>query len=425
MEDVIIIGAGAAGLSAARILSRSKKSVCILEARNRIGGRIHTIRDKGFSFPVEAGAEFMHGDLPLTKALMREANISFFSGEGRTWNVQNNQLSEGDLFHKDWDVLMHRLQKLEHDMTIGDFLERHFSEPRYASLTDSVKRFVQGYDAADVNKASALALKEEWRNEDVQGYRPEGGYAQLMEFLSSEIQKDNGMLKLSTVVRKIIWKRNHIQILTDKNEMFKSRKVLVTAPVSVLKSGMISFDPPLRNQDTLQDMEVGGVIKFLFEFNDAIWERRDGQHFHQMPGLNFLFSDAPVPTWWTQRPKNVPLLTGWMAGPGTQQIYRDDVELLGLAFQSLAYLFGSSEQKIRSEVKAVRVINWNTDPYALGAYAYATLKTAASVKVLSTPLENTIYFAGEALYEGAEMGTVEAALTSGKQAAERINSEFM
>ncbi|HEU4861401.1 MAG TPA: FAD-dependent oxidoreductase, partial [Chitinophagaceae bacterium] len=72
--------------------------------------------------------------------------------------------------------------------------------------------------------------------------------------------------------------------------------------------------------------------------------------------------------------------------------------------------------------KAMKVINWNVDPYSLGAYAYATLKTSQAIQVVSKPADDTIYFAGEALYEGAEMGTVEAALASGKQTVEQINA---
>jgi monoamine oxidase len=77
---------------------------------------------------------------------------------------------------------------------------------------------------------------------------------------------------------------------------------------------------------------------------------------------------------------------------------------------------------MRNATKAMKVVNWNVDPYALGAYAYATLKSPQAIQVVSKPVDDTIYFAGEALYEGAEMGTVEAALASGKQTVEQINA---
>ncbi len=234
MIDVLVIGAGAAGLSAARNLLKAGKSVTILEARDRIGGRIHTIAGEGFSFPVEAGAEFIHGDLPFTKSLMKEANVSYFAGEGRTWNVQSNKLSEGDLFHEDWDLLIDKLQEIDHDMTIGKFLELHFSDARYKSLTESVKKFVEGYDAADIDKASALALKEEWSNDNIQGYRPEGGYAQLMDFLFSEIKKLKGKLLLSAVVKKVVCNIIIDEVITTNEGRFRATNFLFSVQAALL-----------------------------------------------------------------------------------------------------------------------------------------------------------------------------------------------
>ena len=421
MVDVIIIGAGAAGLSAARVLSEKGKSVCIVEARDRIGGRIHTLTSAGFSVPVEAGAEFIHGDLPLTQKLLKESNVSYQDGDGQTWNVENGKLSKGDLFDKDWDVMIQKLNQLRYDITIGDFLNKYFNEAKYAQLVDAVKRFVQGYDAADINKVSAFALREEWSSGDIKGYRPIGGYSQIIEHLWSAIQESNGILKLSTVVKRIIWKHYHVEIVSAREEKFTARKVLITIPVAVLKSGAIQFDPPLPDHEkALQHLEVGGVIKFLFEFHDKIWDRNQPAKFRQMPGLNFLFSDADIPTWWTQNPADVPLLTGWLAGPNIQSIKQDDYSLLSKGLSTLAYLFGCEEKELQKEIRTAKVINWTVDPYSKGAYAYKTLGTSEAIHILTKPIDNTLYFAGEGLYDGSQMGTVEAALASGEKGAEMI-----
>ena len=421
MIDVIIVGAGAAGLSAARVLSRSEKSLYIVEARDRIGGRIHTLKNEGFSYPVEAGAEFMHGELPLTKALMKEAKVSYQPGHGRVWNVINNRLSAGNFFDEGWNDLMDRLQHLDQDITIGEFLQKHFGEAKYESLVESVKGFVQGYDAADVNKASAIALAEEWSSGDVKGYRPMGGYSQLVEFLRNEIQQRKGIFKLSSVVRKIKWKPDDIEIETESGETLTARKILITVPTSILKADLIRFEPPLpQHQDALRHLEIGDVIKFLFEFKDRFWERGNSTEFRQMPGLNFLFSDAFVPTWWTQKPNDIPLLTGWLAGPVVQTIQQDDSSLFAEAIKSLAYLFSCQPDQLLKEIRSARVVNWSADEYSRGAYAYKTLQTAAAIKIFSNSVSNTIFFAGEGLYDGAEMGTVEAALASGREAAEKI-----
>ena len=421
MLDVIIVGAGAAGLSAGRILSRAEKTLCILEARDRIGGRIYTLKSEGFSSPVEAGAEFMHGELPLTKALMKEANVSYKTGHGRVWNVIDNHLSGGNFFDEGWNELIDQLQRLEHDITIGEFLEKYFGDAKYESLVESVKAFVQGYDAADVSKASAMALAEEWRSGDVKGYRPMGGYSQLMEFLWNEIRQCKGIFKLSSVVRKIKWKPDDVEIETDSGEILTARKILITVPIPILKADVIQFAPPLpKHQHALRHLEVGEVIKFLFEFKDRFWERGDSKEYRQMPGLNFLFSDAIVPTWWTQKPNDIPLLTGWLAGPIVQKTLQDDSSLFAEAIKSLAYLFNCHPDHLLKEIHSARIINWSADAYSRGAYAYKTLLTAAAIQTFSDPVDNTIFFAGEGLYDGAEMGTVEAALASGRAAAEKI-----
>src|SRR5688500_10403571 len=115
MTDTIIIGAGAAGLSAARKLLQLGSTVCVLEARDRVGGRIHTVCVHGCSGPIETGAEFIHGELPLTKALMKEAGVSYRAGEGKSWNVEKGRLSEDEFFDDDWEAFMDKLHALKED----------------------------------------------------------------------------------------------------------------------------------------------------------------------------------------------------------------------------------------------------------------------------------------------------------------------
>jgi monoamine oxidase len=169
-------------------------------------------------------------------------------------------------------------------------------------------------------------------------------------------------------------------------------------------------------------LEVGDVIKFLFEFNERIWEGGGFEDVRQLPELNFLFSDAFVPTWWTQSPSKIPLLTGWLAGPVVRTIRKDDRTLLAEAKQSLSYLFDCRESRLEKEIRVARVFNWASDPYSIGGYAYKTLDTASAIEIFATPVSETLYFAGEALNQGPNMGTVEAALESGIAAAAKMLS---
>ncbi|SKC75053.1 flavin monoamine oxidase family protein [Ohtaekwangia koreensis] len=422
MTDIIIIGAGAAGLTAARVASKEGKSVTVLEARPRAGGRINTLHEQEFSIPVEAGAEFIHGSLPYTTSLLKEANISFYESDGATWNVIKGKLEEGDMFPEEWEEFLEKLKQLKHDMSIAEFLDQHFQEQKYESLRNAIIRFVQGYDAADANQASALALREEWSSEEnLTGYRPRGGYFLLIDFLLQECRKQGVAFHFENEVQYIQWKAGSVEVTTRQGERYISKKILITIPPAVLKCGSIKITPSIeKHMKSIHAIQTGGVIKFLVEFKEAFWEQKNSQPYRSMPNLNFIFSDASIPTWWTQHPVPIPLLTGWLAGPKALDDQKDDEALLQEAVESLSYIFGCTIHQLKYQVKAMRVLNWVADPFSRGAYAYKTVNTSSALEVLSQPISHTLYFAGEAFYSGAEMGTVEAALASGTTVAKKM-----
>jgi monoamine oxidase len=427
MSSVIVIGAGASGLAAARALSKRGQQVVVLEARERIGGRIHTSNSDGFSEPVEFGAEFIHGDLPHTLKLVKEAGVAIREGNGRQWNVENGKKEEGEFFDDGWDKLIAGLKKLDHDMSIGEFLESNFGDKKYKSLRESVVRFVEGFDAADANKASAFALREEWTETDATtGYHLVGGYSQLMEYLYRQCTAFGAVFHFSSVVNEIFWQEGKVTVITEGGQRFDAGKLLITIPPAVLGSDTVRFLPELwEKMNAVKKIETGGVIKFLFEFNEAAWNRRDKRRsgsteFRNFPDAHFIFSDAYVPTWWTQRPSELPLLTGWLSGPITRRVKLSDEELLEESIKSLGYIFDCPVDVVRSKIRSAKVINWVNDPFARGAYAYKTIDTPQVIEVLSEPVEDTIYFAGEAYYAGPEMGTVEAALASGESVASKM-----
>src|SRR3954467_7932766 len=126
-SDVIIIGAGACGLIAARELSRKGKSVTILEAGKLPGGRIRTITNHEFPKLIEAGAEFIHGDLPVTMSLLREYKISVQPLEGTFWQTRTSKVQRKNNFIQEHHrELEKKLEALNHDMTVDRFLEINF-----------------------------------------------------------------------------------------------------------------------------------------------------------------------------------------------------------------------------------------------------------------------------------------------------------
>ena len=179
-EHIVVVGAGAAGLMAGRELARAGRRVTILEARNRCGGRIHPLPAKEFGYAAAGGAEFIHGEAPVTRALLREAGLSLEVIAGEQWTFDGGRLTR-EYRHDPHELELHvALRGLEDDITVAEFLRRHFAGPAYDELRHSVERMVEGYDAADPERASTLALRDEWMDGgDHTQARFAGGYGEI------------------------------------------------------------------------------------------------------------------------------------------------------------------------------------------------------------------------------------------------------
>jgi monoamine oxidase len=418
MKKILIIGAGACGLMAAKILVEKGHEVLIVEARGRTGGRIHTMTN-GFALPVETGAEFMHGEQPVTRSILKEAALRTTLLAGKRYQMWDGVREKGDLFDDEWGDLTKELEKLEYDTDMHSFMSRHFSDERYAGLRKKVQGFVEGYDAADLHRVSALALRQEWsESDDEHQYHVEGGYSGMIRYLEEFVRKGGGEIHLSSAVREIEWREGKVSVKCAGEQTFEGEKVIVTIPLGVLQRGTVRFLPDLpAHQAAFLSMGFGGVVKFFFEFRTAFWEDRISEPFKD---LAFVFSDAQVPTWWTQSPHKTPMLTGWLGGPSALGLPPSNDEAFETAIQSLEYIFRCPKNVILSEIVRQHVVNWLNDQFACGAYAYPTVKTATALNILEKPLKETVYFAGEAMYKGSAIGTVEAALVNGKEVAEMI-----
>jgi protoporphyrinogen oxidase len=187
--DVLIIGAGASGLMAAWELVQAGKKVAIVEARDRIGGRINTHTDEQFSIPIELGAEFIHGDLELTQLLLKKAKAASIKISGEIWQKENEKLQKQEDFIEDYSRLEKKFKELKQDMPVSQFIKDYLEGSEYEEVRTTLKNYVEGYYAADIAKASTMALCKELTTSDDVQYRIEGGYKKLVDYLCKEAEQ--------------------------------------------------------------------------------------------------------------------------------------------------------------------------------------------------------------------------------------------
>jgi len=416
-EHIVVIGAGAAGLMAARELGRAGKRVTVLEARGRCGGRIHPLPVAEFGYPAEGGAEFVHGEAPVTRGLLREARLSLLPIQGARLYMDQGAFAQDEPPDLHTDRFHQTLAGLKADVTVAEFLKRHFAGPQYSRLRHSIVRMVEGYDAADPHRASVLALRDEWTNS---GRRKQarivGGYGALIDFLVAECRQ-HANIHLNAAVSAIETIEGGVLARCANGDNHSGDAAILSVPLPLLQETMLPA--ALRQKAaTAAGIGFGNVIKILLRFETRWWTGIKGQ---DLSDLLFLLSNETVPVWWTQRPTEHPVLTGWLAGPRTQGLaHLDEGELIETGLASLAEIFGLSPKRLKHDVVAARAINWATDPFARGAYSYATLETRAAQSALASAAGGAVFFSGEALYRGPDMGTVEAALASGLQTARII-----
>lgn len=435
--DILIIGAGAAGLAAARELSAANFNVIVLEARDRIGGRIHTHLDSQLSAPVELGAEFVHGKPPETLKLAERAGVKLIELPNTHWYFRNALLSKSDEFWSDIEAVNHELAKYKgHDESFAEFLGEYSSKHKIDDVRAMATLFVEGFHAARADRISVLGLiktnEAAAEIDDEKQFRPAGGYRPIVEWLHSEAVAHGASFRLQTVVREIAWSAGAVTVTSDAGEQFKARRLIVTLPLGVLQRNEVTFTPRLvAKEEAASKLAVGQVVKVMLRFRDCFWEgisvpSDDGKRV-DLKDLAFIHSPDELPaTWWTQLPVRAPLLVGWAGGTRAEELLSEHASDTGpdaLREQSLVALsriFAEPVAAIDDQLLDFYTHDWATDPFSFGAYSYIPVGGLKAQAALSEPIENTIYFAGEAANKKGHHGTVHGALATALRTAQLI-----
>ena len=426
--DILIIGAGLAGLTASSILSRAGLDVALLEARDRSGGRVYSIVSPGGA-SIELGAEFVHG---------RPAEIFDIVSSSMLDEVRGTQACsiggkfvECDFFEKSEQIFSRMREHRGPDISFMDFL-RSIGETETEDGAWA-RRYVQGFHAADPEKISLRSLIEDEEREAAIGgdrqYRFHDGYRELLDRLGSTIDPAHCTTHLETVVRSVEWQNGRVAATTSPSytlgasrsdaSTFSAKRALITLPLSILQRGDVTFSPPLATkQPALSQLSMGHVIRLVLCFSTPppFPNHIDPQR------LGFLFSDDEhFPTWWKSESAGRFLLTGWAPFPSADGLSaRPPADIAAQGMRSLARILGCALSEIGSRIESWHLHNWQKDPFARGAYSYANVGGAEAWRELAAPLADTLFFAGEATQPPGYSGTVHGAIASGKRAAEEI-----
>ena len=319
-------------------------------------------------------------------------------------------------------IVDHKLTLLGINVSIADFLRQNFDAEKDAHFINSIKRMVEGYDAADPEDISTFTLRDEWLMkpsiaEIVGDNRIKEGYGGLLNFLEQECKKNGVEIKLDSQVKTIEHKNQSVSVVTMSGEIFTANKIVVTVPLPVIKD--IAFVPEIK--DTLAMVNrigFGSAIKLLLKFKTRWWEYALETDLSKM---SFMLCNEEFMTWWTQYPEIEPVLVGWMAGPSVKKFKETSPnELLDIALVNLSSVFKIDKNKLKEDIVHAEVINWEHDQFSKGAYSYTTYKTKDAYEKLREPINDTVFFAGEALYTGEITATVEGALGSGLETVHKI-----
>jgi monoamine oxidase len=433
--DVIVIGAGAAGLSAAVELGRTGLSVLILEARDRIGGRIFTRHDPACPYPIELGAEFIHGLSQEIWEPLQQANAKINEVSGQSWCVENGQICVCEFFEEIDDILK-KMDDHAPDESFLLFLERCCpnAEPR---VKQHALGYVSGFNAADPGLVGVHWLVKGMRAEQAidgeRAFRPSRGYEFLIDLLRRKLAASVS-LRTETVVERVRWKPGHAEVTArsrERSSIFVGPRVLITVPLGVLKtpageSGAIELDPklPATKMDALNRVEMGKVIRVVLRFRSRFWEEISPpkQSRKSLADMSFLFTqDEWFPTWWTTMPVKAPIITAWAPFRAAERLSGQPSEfVVNRSLETLAASLHVAVDRITTEFEAAYFHDWQNDPFSRGAYSYGKVGADGAQEALAAPVENTLFFAGEATDTTGNNGTVHAAISSGKRAAAEI-----
>ena len=425
-HDVIVVGAGMAGLSVASELRALGLDVLVLEARDKIGGRVDT-NYEFTSHPIERGAEFVHGENVVTWELIRrfglhslaaleDDNNFFIDVAGQSLPItQAAKLPGGDSLKfmstrpGVYDLARAWVKSRKPDTDLSSMLKANgvVLDPEFYPI---VSHSFEGLDAAGLQQLGVYGLVEtSYEGDGDADFRIAEGYSSLSDHLARQLR-----IRLAEPVDRVTWNSAGARVATASGATLEARKIVITVPLAQLQQNAIRFEPPLTpdKQNAINRLGAGHIVKIVLQFEDPFWPAH----------MECFATDKRTGFWWRpgwNRSNEAPVLTAYAGATLADRLVKfGNDAAVQIALEDLSQLFGN---QAKTKYSSGMVLNWQREPYIEMAYSFCPVGTAGLRRVLSYPIDGVLFFAGEAT-SVERNATVHGAVESGRRAAKEVSA---